>query len=442
MSTKKSIYEELILQSNDQSRTVDISNGTIAFEYFEDIFSPTITARVKVVNTGDTITSFKTQDGNKESIYNGLPLRGGERLLVKIAGNSEKNPGLDFSKKPEDYFYVSSITDVVSETQRESFTLHLVSREAITNETIRIGKKYPTGSAISNSVLSILKDYLKTSKIGTIDKTSNKYGFIGNLRKPFTVLIWLASKGVPESSGNATAGFLFYQTKDGFQFRSIDSLINQPPKASYTYTQANVSYDDTEKKVDNDFKILNYVIDRNQNLVEKLKLGVYASHRMFFNPLTFTFSDYEQNAFKSKDYIKKSKNLGKKLKLPKISSTSELTLGDIPTRIITQILDIGTMEKGVSVDENSDPSKYQSQSITRYNILFTQTLSIIVPSNTNLKAGDIIECNFPKISNSSSEEYDPETSGLYMIKEICHHFNVESSYTSMKLIRDTFGQKK
>lgn len=442
MSTKKSIYEELILQSNDQSRTVDISNGTIAFEYFEDIFSPTITARVKVVNTGDTITSFKNQDGNKESIYNGLPLRGGERLLVKIAGNSEKNPGLDFSKKPEDYFYVSSITDVISESQRESFTLHLVSREAITNETIRIGKKYPTSSSISNSVLSILKDYLKTSKIGTIDKTSNKYGFIGNLRKPFTVLIWLASKGVPESSGDATAGFLFYQTKDGFQFRSIDSLINQPPKASYTYTQANVSYDDTERKVDNDFKILNYVVDRNQNLVEKLKLGAYASHRMFFNPLTFTFSDYEQNAFKSKDYVKKSKNLGKKLKLPKISSTSELTLGDIPTRIITQVLDVGTMEKGVSVDQNSDPSKYQSQSITRYNILFTQTLSIIVPSNTNLKAGDIIECNFPKISNSSSEEYDPETSGLYMIKEICHHFNVESSYTSMKLIRDTFGQKK
>jgi hypothetical protein len=442
MSTKKSIYEELILQSNDQSRTVDISNGTIAFEYFEDIFSPTITARVKVVNTGDTITSFKNQDGNKESIYNGLPLRGGERLLVKIAGNSEKNPGLDFSKKPEDYFYVSSITDVISETQRESFTLHLVSREAITNETIRVGKKYPTSSPISNSVRSILKDYLKTSKIGTIDKTSNKYGFIGNLRKPFTILIWLASKGVPESSGDATAGFLFYQTKDGFQFRSIDSLINQTPKASYTYTQANVSYDNTERKIDNDFKILNYVVDRNQNLVEKLKLGAYASHRMFFNPLNFTFSDYEQNVFKSKDYIKKSKNLGKKLKLPKISNTSELTLGDIPTRIITQVLDVGTMEKGVSVEQNSDPSKYQSQSITRYNLLFIQTLSIVVPSNTNLKAGDIIECNFPKISNSSSEEYDPETSGLYMIKEICHHFNVENSYTSMKLIRDTFGQKK
>ena len=27
-----------------------------------------------------------------------------------------------------------------------------------------------------------------------------------------------------------------------------------------------------------------------------------------------------------------------------------------------------------------------------------------------------------------------------MIKEICHHFDTTASYTSMKLIRDTFGK--
>ena len=75
----------------------------------------------------------------------------------------------------------------------------------------------------------------------------------------------------------------------------------------------------------------------------------------------------------------------------------------------------------------------------RYNMLFTQTMSIVVGSNTNLKAGDIIKCNFPKISGGGKEEYDKEQSGLYMIKELCHHFDSNASYTSMKLIRDTFG---
>ena len=43
-----------------------------------------------------------------QSIYNGFPLRGGERVVLKIAGNSKVNKeGLDFSKNPRDYFYKS-----------------------------------------------------------------------------------------------------------------------------------------------------------------------------------------------------------------------------------------------------------------------------------------------------------------------------------------------
>ena len=437
----KSIYDELILESNDQKRTIDIRQGTVSIDYYEDIFSPTITAKIRVINTGDSIQAPDKEgnpDGERQSIYNGLPLRGGERVSLKIKGNTTKNPGLDFATNQKDYLYVSSITDIVSESQRETFLLHLTSREAITNETSRVGKKYPTSSTIDASVTDILKNYLKTEKIGKIDKTQNKYGFIGNLRKPFTILVWLASKGVPaEISGDATAGFVFYQTREGFQFRSIDSLISQKPDQipTYTYTQVNES----GKTRDNDFAILNYKTEKNQNLIEKLRLGSYASYRMFYNPLTFEFTDPQKGTFTTDDYVSGVKNLGQQLELPKISNDSNIDLGHIPTRYLTQVLDIGTMEKDVSTDVNSDPFKYQSQAIMRYNMLFTQTMSIVVGSNTNLKAGDIIKCNFPKISRGDKEEYDKEQSGLYMIKELCHHFDSNASYTSMKLIRDTFG---
>jgi hypothetical protein len=442
MSIKKSIYNELILESNDRSRSVGLIGGAILFEYYEDIFSPTITAKIKVVDNGNVIAPENNQDGDKQSIYNGLPLRGGERLSLKIAGNSSTNPGLDFSKRVDDYFYVSSITDVISESNRETFTLHLVSREAITNETVRVGKKFKVDTAISDSVENILRDYLKTNKIGTIDKSSNKYGFIGNLRKPFTILVWLASKAVPVSSGSATAGFLFYQTQDGFQFRSIDDLMAQTPKATYTYTQSQQSYDEKDLKINNDFNILNYNIEKNQNLIEKLRLGTYASHRMFFNPLDFSFSNPEEGKFKLEDYAGKTNNLGSQIKLPPLSEGSNETLGDVPTRIITAVLDIGAINPGVSTAINSDQTLYQSQSLMRYNILFTQTLNIVVASNTNLRAGDIIECQFPKITQSDAKEFDTETSGLYMIKELCHHFDANNSYTSMKLVRDTFGINK
>ena len=449
MSIKKSIYEELILESNDQKRTVDIRTGTVSIDYYEDIFSPTITVKIQVGNTGDSLQAQDNEGnatGTFQSIYNGLPLRGGERVSLKIAGNSGTNPGLDFATDEKDYLHVSSITNVISESQREFFELNLVSREAITNETTRVPKRFPPGQSISDSVESIIKEYLKTDKIDKIDKTQNKYGFIGNLRKPFTVLVWLASKGVPDSSKkDATAGCVFYQTQDGFNFRSIDNLISQPPRKSfnakefvYTYTDVNQSGNERN----NDFKILQYTTNRNQNLIEKLRLGVYSSYRMFYNPLTFEFTPPEKgtfNTFKLSNYVSGMNNLGQELQLPKISSSSNVSLGDSPSRILTQVLDIGTVEVGVSTEGNSDPLKYQSQAIMRYNILFTQTLSMTVPSNTNLRAGDIITCKFPKISREDGATYDDEQSGLYMIKELCHHFDTEGSYTSMTLVRDTFG---
>tara|TARA_R100001463_G_scaffold22503_2_gene54062 strand:- start:225 stop:1550 length:1326 start_codon:yes stop_codon:yes gene_type:complete len=434
-AAEASQYQTLAIQSNDGERTVDIRLGTISIDYYEDIFSPTVTAKIKVVNTGDTIG-----DGlNKQSLYNGLPLRGGERIAMKILDRGQGKTGLDFATDPNDNLYVSSITDVVSETQRESFTLHLVSREAITNETARVVKKYPRSLSISDSVKEILKDttILKTNKFSdtSIEKSQNEYGFIGNLRKPFTVLVWLASKAVPVSSGDATAGFVFYQTQDGFNFRSIDNLINQQAKATYEYTEINQS----SIERNNDFQITTYTTDRNQNLIEKLRLGTYASQRMFFNPLTFNFTTPEQGLFQYGNYGDKVENLGDPIDLPLLSEASEKTLKHAPTRILSSVLDIGTMEKDVSTDENADPSKYQAQAIMRYNVLFTQTVSMTVPCNTNLRAGDTIKCFFPKISRNDGQEFDPDQSGLYMIKELCHHFDKTRSFTSMLLVRDTFG---
>jgi hypothetical protein len=422
MSTKRSQYEQLLLESNNQSKSVDIRLGTYSIDYYEDIFSPTVTAKILVMDTGDSIVG---ENGLKQSVYNGLPLRGGERLSLKIAGNSPTNQGLDFSK-PENYLYVSSISNVISQSQREIFQLHLVSREAITNETTRVGRKFPTGSSIDTSVSAIIKDYLKTTRVGTIDKTSNTYGFIGNLRKPFTVLVSLASKSVPDGG---IAGFFFYQTQDGFQFRAIDNLIKQTPKATYTYTQVNQA----EFFRNNDKNIIDYSTERNQNLLEKLRLGTYASYRTYYDPLTFNFTPQEQAVFKADNYVNKLKNLGQELEIPN-------GLGNIPTRIMTHVLDIGTMEKDVSTKPNANPSLFQSQSMMRYNVLFLQTVNMMVPLNTNLKAGDIIECNLPKISQSDKNVFDEQQSGLYMIKELCHHFDLDGSYTSMKLVRDTFGK--
>ena len=417
-------YEEILIESNDQSNSVDIRLGVQSFDYYEDIFSPTITAKVIVTETGNSV--------NGKGTYQGLPLRGGERVSVKIAANSPNNKDLDFSEKSK-YLYVSSISNVLNTNQSETFTLNLCSREAITNETARIPVKFPTSSPISASAEKIIKTYLQTGKSVEVDQTMNKYGFIGNLRKPFTVLTWLASKGVPESEGKSTAGYVFYETQSGYKFKSLDKLISANSKATYI---ANDVVNDN--KGVQDFTIVSFVIDKNQNLVEKLRLGAYSSMRSYFNPLSFSFTHPEKGVFNKSEHG--GSELGNSgLVLPAIGEGSDKTLADAPTRLFTGVLDLGTQEVGVSTERNAEALNYQSQALLRYNSLFTVTVSATLPLNTNLEAGNIIQCMFPEVSTKKEKEYDPDQSGLYMIKELRHHYDAQGSYTSVKLVRDTFG---
>ena len=440
----KSIYEKFIIESADGSRNVDISAGVIAFTYFENIFSPSITARAIVVNTGNTI---KGKDGRMQTVFNGLPIRGGERLLIKIAGNSNINKGLDFSDRPSRYFHVGSVTNVLIDEGTETFTLNLVSRETITNETVRVGKKFPTSQKISDSVKNILKDYIKTDKNIEVDPTQNPYGFIGNMKKPFSIITWLASKSVPGkgSSKDSSAGFLFYETKEGFNFRSIDNLIDEKPfRKNYIFTPGVVNSEDKNR----DFKILRYAINRNQDLIAKLERGAFSSQRYYINPVSFKPSI---SVFKSSDYLKKSgmSKLGsKQIDLPRVDDKSDKTLGELPTRIFVSMLDIGTVEEEATEEgwntpskRNADPEKINAQSMMRYNQLFTQVLEITIPLNSSLSAGNIIRCEFPQTSDTKRKEPDPETSGLYMIKELAHYFDGKGSYSKLKLVRDSFGRK-
>ena len=439
----KSIYEKFIVESADGTKSADISEGVIAFTYFENIFSPYLTARVIVTNTSGAIEG---DDGNKQSIYNGLPLRGGERVLIKIAGNSKTNEGLDFSVTPDQYFYVASVTNVLLNEGTESFTLNLVSREAITNETTRVGKKFPTSQKISGSVEDILKNYLKADKIGDIEETQNTYGFIGNMKKPFTIITWLASKSVSGSAKpgeDSSAGYVFFETQSGFNFVSIDKIMESKPyNVDFVYSPGIISTDDPNR----DFKILTYATNRNQDLIGKLERGAYSSQRYYINPVSFipTIS-----VFKSDDYQGKANNLGdKEVALPRIDDKSEKTLGDLPSRIFVGMLDVGTLEKDASdegwndpVKRNADPQRIHSQSMMRYNQIFTQVVDIQIPLNTNLTAGSVIRCEFPQLSKSKRKQPDPEISGLYMIKELAHYFDAKGSFSKLKIVRDTFGRK-
>ncbi len=436
-----SIFEFINVTSTDGANTVNIAGGVVALSYFEDVFSPNISAKFLVINTGNVI--------NEKSVYQGLPLRGGERVDMKIVNPS--GPDLEFTEKNENELYVASVTDVLVDAEREVFTLNCVSREALANETSRVGKRF--GSKISSSVTEIVEEFLASKKNVEVDPTQNDYKFLGNMKKPFSTLIWLASKAVPGGDStntsavsgaggkSSTAGYFFYESRKGFHFKSVDALCTQKPIGNtYVFQPGIVDVDDPNK----DFRIISHQTNKNQNLIENLERGAYASQRVFYDPRNGTFTSQTQGTFTVSKASENTNNLGRKfgINLPKDKNTGK-QLNDIPSRLITGVLDIGTLEKEEknSAKKNADPMETLSQSAMRYNMMFTIETVVTIPLNTNLIAGNLIDCKFVKITEEKQKEPDEETSGLYMIKELVHYYESTGSYTKLKLIRDTQGKQ-
>ena len=441
---------ELITIESDQGVTIDLRLGVVSFQYFEDLFSPTITAKMVVISTSGVVSDDKTK--KIESLYNGLPIRGGERVAIKIKGNTNVNKGLRFDT-PETYLYVSKISNVIRDGQKEIFVLHLVSREAITNEVTHVNRKFEPYSLIDTHVKDILKNDLKVKTIryaGNIDPAANKYGFLGNLKSPFQLLVWLASKATPQTqSTSGFTGYFFYQTQSGFNFRSADSLIKDGLDGRTARTNFKATREYTHKQFTDyinesgDFNILSYSIQRNNDLLRKLIIGQYSNFTASFNPLNGRFSKVEEGSFNLKEILnqpkgKKISTLGDVPEVPTLLSDDGVGLGELPSRIMSVVKDVGTLSKEASKSDSPGVSQTQKEALVRYNLLFQQVVKIIIPLNTNLQAGEVVKLNFLGAPEGST--YDRKQSGYYLIKELCHAFDTEQSVTSMTVIRDTFGE--
>jgi len=408
-------YQLLTITKN--GKEIPLEGKTTSFDYYESLLSPNITAVMTFVDTGGAVEYDKEYDKQQRlgGIYNALPITGdgSEEVRFKIAS---KIGTLDFSRTP---LYVNGSISPDQQSQRESVVLSLVSKSAITNQETHVKKNYSNRTNITDAVESIAKNILKLDKL-QIDETSNKYPFIGNNKSPFDVICMLASKSTPE---NGNPGFFFYETRDGHSFKAIDSLIDKEPVATYYKREDGKSSINTNT----DFKILSFSINKNQNLINALKSGVYSNRRVVFNPKTFKEEEIDFNL----ESLEKA--LGKK-EAPRPKDTKY-------TRVLYSIKDVGALSPKVEESNEGDVNTYQGAVQMRYNLLFTQQAKIQVPCNPNLKAGDIIKCDLEIITQDKKVKgvSDPVESGNYMILDLCHHYDPKRSFTAMTLVRDTYG---
>ena len=409
-------YNRIELQKKGK-KSVELKGGVVSVDYYESLYSPTVTANVMYVDAGGNLED----DKNKlTSVKEALPITGLEDLFFNITNETGE---LKFLKK--DAFKVSKAPVMTRESNRQAVLLSVVSPQLKQNNDDPIFDKYK--GKISDSVKKILKEKLKISNDRLdIEPTQNGYNFLGKGRGGLDLVLDLCKRSVPVKGD---AGFFFYQTKSGFKFKSINELISQKPEFTLVYF-GGFKQDNTEDNNDNKI-MMPPRFEKDQDVIKSLKGGVYRSRNIFFDPRTFCYEEVTYDI--SKEGVKK-------------------TLGGAPpfaddvksfTKTFHHILDVGSLDSNPSTEINNDPREWQASSVMRYNLLHSQVVHIQIPCNLKLEAGNVIKMEIESTSANKEEgAKDEQQSGNYLILNLCHHFTDRRSITSLTLVRDTYGIKR
>lgn len=427
--------DALVVTSNkDSGKKVDLAKiGAVTdLYYYESVLQETIRVTMYYVDTGGSVED----KGKKKTVLDGLPLVGEENVSLKMTDNNDNQLSITL--------YVNKVTPVSQDGRKGSVTLDLVSKEYILNEQTRLNIRFD--GKISDHISKILTDqkFLATQKSIDIESTENNYNFIGNNRKPFYACTWLSKKAIPNianSKGN-TAGYFFYETADGFKFKSVDNLLSQSPKKKLI---ENESPDGRGADIPKgyDGKILEKVDDNTIDVKAKREIGAYSTRVVLFDPFNCV---YEIVKPRSEEIEKNLKLAGKEL--PVFNKEFDSGRTDNFTRTTYTLIDKGSLPSGStdqqiqkSKEQNFDPKNILNQSTMRYNQLFTVRKTITIPGDFSLHAGDIIQMDYPEVTDDKTKEVNKDSGGIYMIADLCHYITANVCLTKLNLVRDSYGRK-
>ena len=427
-SAEPSFIDKIDIVSNkNQSKNVSVAGGTIRLMYYESILQDSIKATITFADTGNSI--------DNKTVIEGLPMVGQEKVFLKFRDNNEQTLDL--------VLYINKVTPLADDTTKSMVQIDLASKEFIMNEKVRLNTRFD--GKISDHIKKILTDqnYLGTEKNVDIEETSNNYNFIGNNKKPYYAMNWLSKRAVPnlpDAKGN-TAGYFFFETSEGFKFKSIDSMLSQEKKKSIIYNQTPDSRG-TNIPAGYDVKALDYSKDNRVDVQEKLKMGAFSTRTVLFDPFNCYYEVITPNA---KEKEKSLKLAGKELCVLNPEFNKEGANKEF-SRTTYMLLDKGTLPVGdskqqieKSTEENFDPKNILNQAIMRYNQLYSIKTTVTIPGDFSLHAGDVVFIDAPELA-PETKEVSKENGGLYIIADLCHYISPKETYTKLNLVRDSFGR--
>ncbi len=415
-----------IASVEQQGKIVDISAGIVELRYWESILQDSPKATITFMDSGNSI--------DKKSVIEGLPLHGTEPTLIVMTDNYDNETSIEM--------VVSKVSTLKKDTTKSLVYLVLDSEEHYYNGSSSIRELFE-----GNIADTIKKIFTATSPAGLasvkeldIEEVGNPLSYYGNGFKAYYVLNNLAKKAKPQGGGGTkSAGYFFFGTSEKMIFKSIDSFFDEeknPRKLSIIY---NNSPDRTKGIPEGyDVKALSYETDI-ADASKQSEQGSKKTKQITFDPANFNFTHVVLSAIEAVGNASQFEPLKTAAEeLPKFNPN----FLQEAARTTISLLDSGTTKTlDESEAENYTTKDIENQSIMRYNQMFATRVSVTIPGNFSLHAGDLVFFDGPSLQeDTKNDEVDNDGGGLYIIASLCHYVSPERTLTKLSLIRDSFGR--
>jgi len=237
-------------------KKVDIRELVSEFNWFESIDSSFIRCDFTILDT----VQF---DDN---------ILGSEIVHITFESTTEKKSRIQHTLQ------IYKIGSIVKQERAKLYILHCASPEIYENEANRAFGQFGPISGKTDIVKRMLKDHLNSSKKTHIEAHTNVNVLSPNWR-PVDLISYMSDKvsrtkaGSRQSGkGKKQSGFLFWENRDGWNFKSMDLLCEQDSIAKYTYAQANVGQYNPGT---NFYQIEQVIYPERANQLDKLRQGAY-----------------------------------------------------------------------------------------------------------------------------------------------------------------------
>jgi hypothetical protein len=401
---------------------IEIKKLLVELSYYEDIYSFVASGYITLVDAQGFIELMRLT-GNEFIEVNFGKVKDGKNLndqLFRVYKSSARKPS--------------------GNQNSEVYTLYFCSEELLLSEQNKISKSFK-GNKISKIVNNILTDKLKvnSSKIDVIEETTGLYDFVIPNMKPFEAISWVSTYARPAAYPGAD--MLFFETKNGFAFRSLQSMFKDNVYATYKYEAKNID-DKTQSFQEKTITVLDYEISKPFDTLNEINSGTLSNRLISIDPLTRTFkkTDFDYEKFKSQS---KSLNangiqdtlqnrLGKK-ENESYDGVLKVVIGNSNQKQVSYVKE---RESGVAQDifvETYIPNRTAQISLANYTVI-----KATIPGDPGITAGRTINFNLLSLKPRQERDLDKFYSGKYLVTAVRHIIQSQGVYqTVLEIVKDS-----